>query len=497
MIQEAHRVYRIESGSTHGLADTAAFVRMLDQMPEHLQNDPGDFFSADRELIVSRAPGRLDLMGGIADYSGSLVLELPVACATHVALQLQAGETLGIASLAVNPGDQARLFEMSLADFLDAGRPVDYREARARFAAEPERHWAAYVAGAFIVLMRELGCVFSCGARILISSAVPEGKGVSSSASLEVAAMQAVTAAYGIEISPREEAFLCQRVENLVAGAPCGVMDQMTAACGEADRLLELLCQPGELKGTVEMPAELAVWGIDSGIRHRVGGADYGTVRTAAFMGYRIIAEIAGLCCRESGTPGHVLIDDPKWKGYLANITPEEFEQSYAARLPERMPGAEFLERYTGITDSVTSVSPSRLYPVLEATRHPICENDRIKLFAQILKNWRGAGQARELGELMYQSHKSYSACGLGSPGTDEIVRLVREAGAEAGLYGAKITGGGSGGTVAVLGQAAAGKAVEAIAREYARRTGHEPLVIVGSSPGAGLFGHLKLVREQ
>ena len=65
-----------------------------------------------------------------------------------------------------------------------------------------------------------------------------------------------------IDISPREIAFLCQKVENLMAGAPCGVMDQMTAACGEADHLLLLLCQPGDLKGTLVLPDELAVWGL-------------------------------------------------------------------------------------------------------------------------------------------------------------------------------------------------------------------------------------------
>jgi len=210
MGQVPHRTYRIESGSTKGLADTEAFVKMLSDSSGLLQSGLRDFFSAERELIVSRAPGRLDLMGGIADYSGSLVLELPIASATHVALQLEARETLSMISLPVNPDDQARLFEMPLAGFLNSGRPVAYRIARERFASEPRNHWAAYVAGAFLVLMRERGCVFNEGARILISSAVAEGKGVSSSAALEVAAMQAITAAYGIEISPREMAFLCQ-----------------------------------------------------------------------------------------------------------------------------------------------------------------------------------------------------------------------------------------------------------------------------------------------
>jgi L-arabinokinase len=393
--------------------------------------------------------------------------------------------------------DSPRLFEMSLTGFLDSGEPVDYRVVRQRFARAPEDHWAAYIAGAFLVLMRERGCVFKEGARILISSDVPEGKGVSSSAALEVAAMQAISVAYGIDIPPRELALLCQLVENLVAGAPCGVMDQMTSACGEAGRLLSLLCQPGELKGTVELPRELGVWGIDSGIRHSVGGADYGTVRTAAFMGYRMIADAAGLPCRETEIEGHVRIDDPGWNGYLANVTPSEFERSYAPILPEQMTGAEFLERYGGITDPVTSVSPARRYPVFRATRHPIYEHDRVKSFAKILEDWRGAGQAEELGELMCRSHESYSACGLGSPGTDQLVSLVREAGAASGLYGAKITGGGSGGTVAVLGHRNAAEIVESIASEYARREGHKRFVFSGSSPGAGAFGHLALVRNK
>src|SRR5438046_6193782 len=184
---------------------------------------------------------------------------------------------------------------MPLADLQGAGDPGDYEAARARFERDPARHWAAYVAGVFLVLMREREFNFQDGARILIASRVPQGKGVSSSAALEVAVMQAVAAAFEITIEAREMALLCQKAENLVAGAPCGVMDQMTASCGEANRLLALLCQPAELQGTLPIPKTLAVWGIDSGIRHSVSGADYGSVRVGAFMGYRMIAETAGV----------------------------------------------------------------------------------------------------------------------------------------------------------------------------------------------------------
>jgi L-arabinokinase len=89
----------------------------------------------------------------------------------------------------------------------------------------------------------------------------------------------------------------------------------------------------------------------------------------------------------------------------------------------------------------------------------------------------------------MYQSHYSYTECGLGNEATDLLVELVREQGATAGLYGAKVTGGGAGGTVAVLGQRNAGGAFEKVVRAYAEARHMEPYVIDGSSMGADRFG--------
>src|SRR5881296_1883978 len=93
-------MYRINSGSTHGLTDTAAFIELLNNLPEYLPGELKDFLGYAGDLFVSRAPGRLDLMGGIADYSGSLVLQLPIANAVHVALQLcERGDALRFVSL--------------------------------------------------------------------------------------------------------------------------------------------------------------------------------------------------------------------------------------------------------------------------------------------------------------------------------------------------------------------------------------------------------------
>ena len=427
------------------------------------------FFDPEAELTITRAPGRLDVMGGIADYSGSLVLELPIAEATLVALQKDEARRISIVSLVDNE-TRALNFVMPLADLECDGAPIAYDEARAYFASDKSHAWAAYVAGVFLVLTRERGVRFTNGARLLISSRVPEGKGVSSSAAFEVATMSAVAAAFDLEIGPREIALLCQRLENLVVGAPCGVMDQMTSACGEAHQLLSLVCQPAELLGSIKLPDDLAVWGLDSGTRHSIGGGDYGSVRAGAFMGYRIIGEP---------------------RGYLANIEPHEFEEKFAQHLPDAMLGSEFLARYGGTNDPVTTVEPTRTYAIRAPAMHPIYENFRVKQFAELLQRRPSLDEKITLGKLMYESHASYSACGLGSPATDLLVELVRSIGVGHGLYGAKITGGGSGGTVAVLGDHDAESAVKKVADRYAALMDYEPYIFSGSSPGSAAFGHL------
>ncbi len=486
-------MYQPLTGSIHHLPDAGAFVDLLNALDRHPTPEARALFDPEGDLVVTRAPGRLDVMGGIADYSGSLVLQWPLREATRVALQRDPERIIRLVSLGGEANQRGIAFEMPLADFEDGGQPIDYAAAQAYFRRDPARWWAAYAAGVFLVLMREKGITFREGARLLIDSDVPEGKGVSSSAALEVAVMQAVTAAFDIDLTPHALALLCQKVENLVVGAPCGVMDQMTAACGPSHRLLALRCQPADLQGMVALPEGVAVWGLDSGIRHAVSGSDYGSVRVGAFMGYRIIADRAGLAVVPGASGGPVQITDPLWQGYLANLTPSTFEQHYAAHLPQTMTGAAFINTYHGTTDPVTRIDPSHTYAVRAPTAHPIYEHFRVQAFAALLDLSISERRLAVLGELMRQSHASYSACGLGSDGTDRLVAMVEEMGPPSGLYGAKITGGGSGGTVAVLGRAEAQDAVEAIAARYAQETGHRPVIFAGSSPGAAAFGVLGL----
>src|SRR5437870_13319606 len=123
----------ITSGSTHGLSDTNDFIESLDRSLSSLPAAWRDFFDTGRELIVIRAPGRLDLMGGIADYSGSLVLQWPIQDAVHVALQRDKGKRLRIASLLETQTKTYRWFEIDLEEF-ESG--ADYSIARARFAGD-------------------------------------------------------------------------------------------------------------------------------------------------------------------------------------------------------------------------------------------------------------------------------------------------------------------------------------------------------------------------
>ncbi len=402
-------------------------------------------------------------MGGIADYSGGRVLELPLACATSATVQAQEQPRCDIISRRRGCSDR---FSMDL----PLGPPA---ELATRFwRAGPDR-WAGYVVGVLQALLART--TIAHGFRIQIDSTVPEGRGVASSAALEVAAAFAIAAACELSVNAPDLGALCQRVENEVVGAPCGIMDQMTSACGKKDKLLQLRCQPGTIEGHVDVPTGYRFYGIDSGISHAVSGADYGTVRTAAFMGLRIITT------------------ETLWRGeYLANLAPAEFAR-FAKSLPEEMTGAEFLERYDDIADTATRVIPERRYPVRQATRHPVGEQDRVDRFATVLAALPDdRALANELGELMYASHESYSACGLGSEGTDAIVELARAAGPQQGVFGAKITGGGSGGTVAIFATSDAESVVRELAARYSAESGRDAQVFAESGPGAAETGVLQ-----
>ena len=446
------------------------------------------FLQTGKTTVIAAAPGRLDVMGGIADYSGATVLEATIGDLAVVALQPRSDDALRTRTIgsAVSHLPMTE-FRGSLAAFYSGDELIPYEAARALFT--PESRWAAYVLGVFYVLLAEREVRrFPHGADLLVHSSVPLGAGVASSAAVEVATMRAVCAAYRIARDPMRLASLCQVVENRVVGAPCGIMDQVTCTLGQSGRLLALRCQPHDVLGFHAPPAGYAFVGLDSGVKHAVGGVRYPRVRCAAFMGKRIIQETLRACG-----------EDPSVAQHLAHLSPETFRQHYRDLLPLRLEGRAFTERWGHTDDAATTVVPDEVYPVRGATEHPIHENARVRRFGELLAGGSPPAIAAA-GRLMYGSHRSYSRnCGLGSRETDLLVSLVRERGAERGLYGAKITGGGSGGTVAVLRatKGAAGEAadvaLEEARQEYERVVGRAPRTIAGSSPGAAQIEPLRV----
>lgn len=454
------------------------------------------FFAPDRPIVIGRAPGRLDVMGGIADVSGALVLQLPLAEAVCSAAQQRDDDQVHVWSPCKDHSRSShvaiRLGDLGLPD-----QPIDYARARAVFRSAPRDSWSFYVLGMLLALAREHGVRFDRGFAILLASDVPEVMGVGASAAMEIAALRAIAELHGIKLHEREIALLCQKVENEVAGAPGGVMDQMTALCGTANHLLALRCQPAEIEGQVPVPHSIEIFGMASGLRHEPEAAEYRRVRSAAFMGYRVLAEARGLVAR--GADGSCTIDDPQWHGFLANCTREELHARWLGSLPETMKGSEFLARHGGTTDPFTVVEPDVDYPVRAATLHTIEENARAERFRTLLGEPMSPDVLCELGDLMLASHDAYSACGLGSPGTDLIVQEVRNRRAHgSGIWGARVTARGNGGTVAILGER--GRAyleVLRIKKAVSAKLPFAPEIFRWSSDGALTFGTVALTPTQ
>src|SRR5687768_4189800 len=122
-------------------------------------------FERGASLAVSRAPGRLDVMGGIADYSGSLVLQRPIAEAAFAAVQRIDRPMLEVVSLGRPP------CTIPLVALAPDGVPLSYKEARRMFAGEAGAvpHWVSHVAGVFLTLAHECGMPLTMGARIVVA----------------------------------------------------------------------------------------------------------------------------------------------------------------------------------------------------------------------------------------------------------------------------------------------------------------------------------------
>lgn len=390
-----------------------------------------------RGFAVGEAPGRLDVFGGVADYSGSLVLQTPLAVTTRVRISaidepvlrlttLHAGEAR---SVCVNAPEWAAL--KAAADPASVGR--------AWLDAQCVPAWARYPLGCLTLYAHRAAWQPTGGLAFDVTSNVPVSMGVSSSAALEVATLRALEQWAGFSFSGTELARLAQRVENEIVGAACGLMDQLASAHGQPGMLLPILCRPDLLGGLLPLPSGVVVAGWPSGVAHAVSGSPYRTARTAAFMAKQILAVSMGTAL-----------------AYLTDVPPSAVTGISHDVLPESMPGHRFLEQHGRVEDPLSVIDPGLTYPVRAAAEFATGENARAAVAAELLRREPDSPDSaraipRRLGELLFESHRGYSDIGLGTPETDAMVAAVRSLGPAAGFYGARVSGGGSGGTVVVL----------------------------------------------
>lgn len=488
-----------DSATGASLAQLSPAPLLLSRVRSELAAD----FPPGSPVRLSRAPGRLDVMGGIADYTGSMVCEATLDRAVATALFPRTDRQVQVFSFNLFDDHQPFTFRIPL-DAL-ATESID---ALRRELAQPGRRWAGYVVGCLAILhyrkLIDLKDPSLKGVNLALLSTVPLGAGVSSSAAIEIASMMNFIDHYNLRDrlpkgDGRPDAMLvsamCQQVENQVVGAPCGIMDQVSSCAGESGTLLRMICQPHNLQPPVHLPDGIRVLGINSNVKHSVGGGMYGKTRCAAFMGHRIILEKM----REMGlAAGTTLVADPM-HGYLANLDADDYKRLFRPFLPVNILGSEFLATYGPTLDTATTVDPAVSYHVQSATDHHVLEARRVKHFVQCLEAAAKlpiGDKARKIeldkaGHLMYGSHISYTKDALlGAPECDLLVDLVRKREGR-GFYGAKITGGGSGGTVAVLANIGptVDAAVQEIMAEYTKQTGLKPEAFLGDSPGAWAVG--------
>lgn len=457
--------------------EVAAFESLL----KRRAGDPGGLagiFDV-QPLWAARVPARLDVMGGIADYSGANVCEATLGPGILVAVQPRKDRGLRIRSLPIGPRSLPVETGLPL-DWLEShGKCGTYDQVRALFSGNHLASWAAYAGGSLFALLKEESIRLRGGFNILLLSAVPMNAGIASSAAVEIGTLCALDACLGLGLDEARIAQLGQIAENRVVGAPCGIMDQIAIASGRRGQLLHVLCRPGSVVDTVGIPPGTGFVGINSMVRHSVAAAPYGDVRIGAFMGKRILDDLWA----KKGLPP---------AAHLTEISGRELT-SMQRHLPEALKGEEFLVRYQTHGDSATTIRPDVVYRVRGPVRHAVLENERVLRFIDALRAAAAGDESGcvAAGKEMYAAHASYrDECRLSVPEVDALVEAVRRRGAMKGLYGAKITGGGAGGTVAIFGRLDALKRhVPEIAAEHARRIGATPDVFWGTSPGAIEFG--------
>jgi len=358
--------------------------------------------------LVAQAPGRVNLIGEHTDYNDGFVLPLAIDRGTVVAARTHGDDVIVWAD------------DFREEDRFDPAGPIQ---------TLPGVDWRNYVRG-MVSLLRGEG-VPVAGMQLSVAGDVPQGAGLSSSASLEVAVGLAVAALAGSELDPTRLALIAQRAENEFAGCACGIMDQLVSARAEEGHALLIDCRSLECR-SVPVPDELRVLIIHSGVAHQHTESGYNERRQQ---------------CEQAA--GHFQVP--------------ALRDASVMRLDQ-----------PGDLDALA----------FQRARHVITENDRTEAAAGAL----AMGDLARLGRLMTESHASQrDDFGITVPETDRLVEIVSAALGEQG--GARQTGGGFGGCViALVPEPKLETVIHAVRRDYRTPAGEPPFVhVCRPAAGAGL----------
>ena len=365
-----------------------------------------------REAKVSRAPGRVNLIGEHTDYNDGFVMPAALEFATLVAA-------------APRPDRRLRVYSMTLDDTREFN--LD--------APDPPRHeWSDYVFGVAAMLERS-GRRLE-GADLVVSTDVPLGSGLSSSAALEVSVAHALLTAAGLAFDSVAVAKLCQAAENDYVGMRCGIMDQYVSACGVAGNALLIDCRSLELRN-VPIAPNLRLLIANSGVRHQHAGGEYNARREACEEGVRLLKPALGAIAA------------------LRDVTPAALAAN-RKRLPDL---------------------------IYRRCRHIVTENARVLEAERALKS----GDFAAAGQAMNASHASMrDDFEITCPEVDFLADLAQ--GVE-GVYGSRMTGGGFGGcTVSLVEADAVERLSQSLIDGYRVGCGRDTEVFVCSpADGAGL----------
>ncbi|MBN2559567.1 MAG: hypothetical protein JXQ75_01365 [Phycisphaerae bacterium] len=394
-------------------------------------------------VVLARTPGSADVMGGIVEDGGSLVLTTTLALAMTSAIWRVAGDQVRV-HMTTDAGDgSVRQFSLPITAFDVSVGGAEAVLARCR---EAGCEWAAPTcltlrqAIADGVIPKPDG-----GLMILLHSEFPPDADLGNHWVQAAATIDGLCRLSSPHAERLQKSRVCAEAMVLLTGLH-NLRTPMTALCGPPDgALLQLRFYPKAQCETLELPPGVVIKVAKTRLTRPTTRQRLIDTRVCAEMGRHMIAELKQL----DGMGGGPAADR------LAAITPADYVGRYRDRLPSKITGKGFIARFGTLRGLNGSPSPRGTYKVRSRAEHYIYENYRVQEFAAGIARARRSASAEALvraGQLMYASHWSHSQrCGIGGVEADQLVNAIRAHGPEVGLFGAKVTAGGEGGELVVL----------------------------------------------